>query len=109
VNVILALGWAPPHAHNGFIEAWLDLGGVGLAMLLALWGFALYDIAKCLRPNRAPQVDWYIAILAVLFMFNFVEPLLVEDRQLAWVLFIVACVGLRLEARSLKHPEGAAA
>ena len=29
-SVVAAVHWIPPHAHNGFLDLWLDLGALGL-------------------------------------------------------------------------------
>ncbi len=33
-NIALSTGWVLAHSHNGFLDIWLDLGAVGLGLVL---------------------------------------------------------------------------
>ena len=97
-NVILACGWAVPHAHNGFLEVWLQLGLVGLSLLIATLVLAIRDFSVCFTPSRPRVVDWYVGLLLIVILYSFVEPLLLSERSVGWVLYVTACVGLRRSA-----------
>jgi exopolysaccharide production protein ExoQ len=116
-NVILACGWAVPHAHNGFLEVWLQLGLVGLSLLIATLVLAIRDFSVCFTPSRPRVVDWYVGLLFIVIVYSFVEPLLLSERSVGWVLYVTACVGLRksaTDARRRRHssnilaPQGSA-
>jgi exopolysaccharide production protein ExoQ len=105
-NVILACGWMVPHAHNGFLEVWLQLGLLGLSLLIATLVLAIRDFLVCFTPDRPRAVDWYAGMLIIILLDNFAEPSLVTERSIAWVLYVTACVGLRryaMAARTLRH------
>jgi O-antigen ligase len=102
-NVILALGWAVPHAHNGFLEVWLQLGLVGLSLLIATLVVAIRDFSVCFTPTRSRAVDWYAGILIIIVLYNFAEPFLIRERSLAWLLYVTACVGLRSSAMAVRR------
>jgi exopolysaccharide production protein ExoQ len=101
-NIILTLGWAVPHAHNGFLEVWLQLGFVGLSLLIVTLVVAIRDFSVCFTPTRPRVIDWYAGILIVVVLYNFAEPSLVAERSLAWVLYVTACVGLRRSAMAMR-------
>jgi exopolysaccharide production protein ExoQ len=107
-NVILACGWAVPHAHNGFLEVWLQLGMVGLSLLIGTLVVAIKDFSVCFTPNRPRVVDWYMSLLIIIVLFSFVEPFLLSEQSGGWVLYVTACIGLRrcaMTARTLRHSE----
>jgi exopolysaccharide production protein ExoQ len=58
-----AVGWAAPHAHNGFVEIWLEMGFLGVAIFCAGLIYYLVRSLKFLAANPAPE-----AILPVLFL-----------------------------------------
>jgi exopolysaccharide production protein ExoQ len=93
------------HAHNGLLELALSLGLVGVIIFLASFLMALWDIATCLRPDRPGFVDWYIGTILAVAYFSVAEPFLVLDKSLSWVLYVVACVGLRQQAQRLRDRE----
>ena len=93
------------HAHNGFLQLGLDLGLIGVALFLLSLLMAIRDVSTCLRSDRPVYVDWYIAIIMVVVFFSMSEPFLVTDRTLTWVLYVVACVGLRRTAQQLRRKD----
>jgi exopolysaccharide production protein ExoQ len=101
-NIILTLGWAVPHAHNGLLDVWLQLGGLGVGLFcLSLLG-AVRDMLTCFRPGRPAYIDWYIATVALVIFFSISEPFILEDRSMNWVLYVVACINLRYVAAALR-------
>jgi O-antigen ligase len=111
-SVILACGWAVPHAHNGFLEVWLQLGLLGMSLLIGTLVLAIRDFLVCFTPDRPRAVDWYVGMLIIIILDNFAEPSLVADKSFAWVLYITACIGLRkyaMAARELRHSKNIAA
>ena len=95
------------HAHNGFLQLALDLGLIGVALFLLSLLMAIRDVATCLRSDRPAYVDWYIATILVVVFFSMSEPFLVTDRTLTWVLYVVACVGLRRTAQQIRTKDQA--
>jgi exopolysaccharide production protein ExoQ len=99
-NIILLLGWAVPHAHNGLLDVCLQIGLLGAVLFLLSLILAVRDMFLCLRPGHPAYVDWYIATIATVVFFSVSEPFLLQDRSLSWVLYIAACIGLRRAAQT---------
>jgi exopolysaccharide production protein ExoQ len=101
-SIALLLGWTPRHAHNGFLEVWLQLGAAGLALVLWTIVRAFRDAAACMQSQDRDTVGWYLAIVVITIITNLDERSFMFPNFLEWVMYIVACVGLMNEARRLK-------
>ncbi len=71
-RVILAVSWVLAQAQNGFIDVMLEMGAVGLAIVLLVFGFAFRDAVVCLLRSRDDAqlraVEWYLAIVILTFI-----------------------------------------
>jgi exopolysaccharide production protein ExoQ len=101
-NVMIALGRTMAYAHNGFLGVALELGLVGVALIVMCFIFGWRDAFTCFRPGRPPQIDWYAAILVFMFIYNFTEATFLIPLSLTWLLFVMACVRLRYEALAVR-------
>jgi exopolysaccharide production protein ExoQ len=101
-NVVLAVKWAVPHAHNGFLDIWLALGGVGLAC----FGYALLKacrrIWQILLSDDLKASMWMISIVILVVTFNLDESNLISAPSVMWILLVSAFCGLELYAH--QHP-----
>jgi O-antigen ligase len=64
--------WRPTQAHNGYIEIYLHLGLVGLALLLAAIVSAFRKIARSFRRDFL-LARLQMALLLAILMFNYTE------------------------------------
>jgi O-antigen ligase len=94
-NVILAARWLVPTAHDGFLDVWLQLGGVGLALFL----YSLYKACRaavwCLRHIGWEAAEWCAGIVLLTLLYNLDETSLMIPRELLWTLYCLAFVNLR--------------
>ena len=100
-RIILAVTWALGQAQNGFLDVTLEMGMVGLIIVLSLFAFAFRDGVVCLlRSHDQAQlraVEWYMAIVILTAIYNLDESFLFEPKHLGSMMFLLACVGLKLE------------
>jgi exopolysaccharide production protein ExoQ len=101
-SIALFLRWTPNHAHNGFLDVWLQLGAVGLALMLWTLVRAFRDGAACMQSQDRGTAGWYLAIIVITIITNLDERSIMYPNFLEWVMYIMACVGLMNEARRLK-------
>jgi O-antigen ligase len=105
-RVILAVSWLLAQAQNGFIDVALEMGAAGLAIVLLVFGFAFRDAVVCLFRSRDDAqlraVEWYLAIVILTLLCNLDESFLFEPKHLGSVIFLIACVGLKLEWMRLR-------
>jgi exopolysaccharide production protein ExoQ len=105
-RIILTVTWALGQAQNGFLDVMLELGVGGLIIVLLLFGFAFRDGVTCLLRSRDDAqlraVEWYFAIVILTLIYNLDESFLFEPRHLGSLMFVLACVGLKLERMRLQ-------
>ena len=92
------------NAHNALLEAWLDLGFVGLGLLVATIFAAMFRaFSLCVRGD--PYLSgFYCAVILALAIYAFSEPVLIEHSDLPWALLLLALFhsGQRLAERLRK-------
>jgi len=76
VEVWREIGFEPPHAHNGLLDLWVELGIVGVVLFSIIYVGTLIDGAKLVREN--PKIGaWVVSILAVQVFISISEPVFV--------------------------------
>jgi len=92
-SVAAHVGWDPAHAHNGFLDLWLDVGMVGCAVLSVGLAKALYRGGR-LALNARYLVDlWPAIFLLFILLYNCVESALLR-RNVFWVLYVATVTTL---------------
>ena len=97
-RVFSATGWVVTSAHSGFLNVALELGLVGLALVLFTLVQACRHAMAAFRPGHSGYIDWCIGIVFLTVLYNLDERTLMAPQYLPWILYIVACVGLRKAA-----------
>ncbi len=103
------IGFGAAHAHNGVIEIMLQVGLVGLGLLLVILGrtFRLLGWAMG-SPATAPYGQWALLTLIALLLMQVSEPLF-EGGHLALVMVLWAVLSrLFNDARRGSSPRGRA-
>lgn len=101
-HVILAAHWFVSYAHNGFLEVALELGLVGLGLIVWTLIRAFRDAFRLLRPHCPNDVLWYISIILLMLLYNIDEARFMFPNTIEWVMYIMASAGLWQEARKLR-------
>ncbi len=100
-RVILAVSWVLAQAQNGFLDVLLEVGVTGLVIVLLVFGFAFRDGVTCLFQShdrtQLRAVEWYLAIVVLTLIYNLDESFLFEPKHLGSMMFVLACVGLKIE------------
>jgi exopolysaccharide production protein ExoQ len=92
------LHWQVPHAHNGFLEIWLELGLAGVTLFVC--GYLVY-LAKALRWLRiSPELfaSWPFIFLAFLFLTNLTQSSFISRNTISLILYVA--VALTASGRS---------
>jgi len=90
-----AVGWMPPSAHNGYLDAVLDLGVAGLVIAMVGIGGVLMRELRGLRSARTPAQRWPVLFLLLYLAYNSVESILVRRNNLLWILCVAVAAGAR--------------
>ncbi|MGH6981467.1 MAG: O-antigen ligase family protein, partial [Stellaceae bacterium] len=99
--------YKPPHAHNGWIETYLELGMVGCVVvavqLLQMWGNA----ARASNQGRDVDAPYMLLVVVMMLIFNMVEADLIRAPALFWPFLIIGPVAMSKVMR--QKPRGALA
>jgi len=101
-NVILALRFVIFHAHNGFLEIWLELGAIGLLLFLFSYVRAWRKLWILLRSPYIGQVSWMLFVLILVVLYDIEENSLLTFNGLFWVLYVAALANLEILAAEYK-------
>jgi exopolysaccharide production protein ExoQ len=97
-------GWGADAAHNGFLDLWLELGAVGLALFLLAALLAVRAALRLLRSNPAPEAAWPLLVLAFIFLTNLSEGGILRQNNLVWVLYVAAAAAAFRASREIPRP-----
>jgi O-antigen ligase len=100
-RVILTVSWMLAQAQNGFLEIMLENGVAGLTIVLLVFAFAFRDGIVCLLRSRNHEqlraVEWYFIIVILTLIYNLDESFLFDPKHLGSMIFLLACIGLKIE------------
>lgn len=92
--IIRKLNWTFGYAHNGYFEVTLQLGFVGLGLVIAILLRAMKNAWFCLRHVRGSQSSWYITVILVTVLYNVDDCTVAWPKDLVSIFFLVACYRL---------------
>jgi O-antigen ligase len=90
------------HSHNGLLQIWIDLGVLGVALVVYCFLQAFKDASHCLLIRKSRYFRWCVCIVCLMAVYSFDEPPLMSANNLPWMLFMAACIGLSEGARRLR-------
>ena len=112
-RVILAVSWVLAQAQNGFLDVMLEMGILGLTIVLLVFGFAFRDGLVCLLQSRNETqlraVEWYLAIVILTLLYNLDESFLFDPNHLGSMMLLLACIGLKTEWLRMRAGTGSKA
>ncbi len=97
-SVVVALHFVLFHAHNGFLEIWLELGAAGLLLFAAGFARAAVLLWPELRAGRYREAAWPGIVLLLVALYDVDENTLLSFNGLFWVLYTAALVRIELLA-----------
>jgi O-antigen ligase len=105
------LGFVARHAHNGFLDLWLELGIAGLALFTAGYLSAAGDGVRLLRLSRGRVATWPLQYLVFILLYDLAEGPILRQNNLYWALYVAVAVSaaqaVRM-ARQARNPSSAA-
>ncbi|HUY82829.1 MAG TPA: O-antigen ligase family protein [Acidobacteriaceae bacterium] len=91
-----ALNFVVFHAHNGFLEIWLNLGLAGLALFVLSYARAWRGLWPTLRAGQVERVLWPVLVLSLVLLYNLDENTLLTYNGIFWVLYVMAVANIEL-------------
>lgn len=86
--------YQPPHAHNGWIETYLELGLVGCAVVAIQMLQMLISSARATSQGRDVDAPYMLLIIAMMLIFNMLEADLIRAPALFWPFLIIGPVAI---------------
>lgn len=85
------VGWQAAHAHNGFLDLWLQLGLLGtLTFLLGALSVCRSGWRMARAEARSPLATWPLVFASFLLLQNLTESVILREHNLFWALFVAA-------------------
>ncbi|GGE48873.1 O-antigen polymerase [Agaricicola taiwanensis] len=82
----------PGNGHNGYLDVWLELGYLGLAVLFIMIGWAVRQIKACLQSGRELEGKFLALILSYLLVYSITERVILQHTELVWFLFMLVLI-----------------
>ena len=108
---------AATHAHNGYLQVWLDVGLIGLALIVSAILTTFHKLGWLLRHMREPFLPWAFAQLAFICATNISETTMWgvgNSLQTALLVYVIVRANVLTEgargmlaALSAARPQGA--
>ena len=91
-----ATGWTPPHAHNGLLDLWLDLGLLGVSIFLLGFGASLLRALAWVRLSKTSEGFWPMLYLTFFVLSNLTESALLKQNALIWILYVSTVLSMHI-------------
>ena len=102
-SVIVALRFVLFHAHNGFLEIWLELGLVGLLVFAGSYMRAVLLLLPEILAGNFQEAAWPFSVLLLTLLYNLDENSFLSFNGLFFVLYTAAITRVELLARDRRH------
>ncbi len=97
-EVWVSEGWEPSHAHNGVLQTWLDLGLVGVFVLLFGYVRATARALTMVAHSAGAVMLWPLVYLSSALLISITESGVMNSRE-GWMLYVIAVVSAGLHVR----------
>jgi len=107
VHVVQAVNWIPPHAHNGLLDVWLDIGLVGVVVFLLGFLLGFFRSVVWARAIKTAEGMWPLTYLTFMVLFNVTENTILRQGSIFWILYVstlLAKPAERTEANAARQP-----
>ena len=92
--------WKPGQGHNGYIDVFVELGFVGIVLLMAL----LVTTFKSIKKTLLEDFEYgrlRMAIFVMIIVHNIVESSFIRSNHNIWFLFLM--ISINIPSTALKH------
>ncbi len=87
------------NGHSGYIDTWLELGWIGVGLIVALFVQMALRCFTGVAYFRDPAAAFFMALLAFGIVDSITDRFLLEHSELVWMLFMVGIIGLSQRRR----------
>jgi O-antigen ligase len=84
-----AIGWDAPHAHNGLLDLWIDLGLLGLIIYVLIFSLNFIQAINWVRATKTAENYFPLVYLVFIFLANLTESNLLVQNDIIWILYVM--------------------
>ena len=84
-----SIGLEAVHAHNGFLQLWLDVGLLGLLVFAVGFSLLFVRSVKWVRLTNTAVGLWPLAFSTFILLYNITESSILAHNNVFWVLYVV--------------------
>lgn len=92
-DVYVRFPWAPPDAHNDWMDLWLALGPTGALLYAGIFLRGFVRASRFLRMRPTIEGLWPISILSMMLLVGITESG-VPERNIHWLVLVIVSVQL---------------
>lgn len=97
------------HAHDGYLDLWLQTGMVGLGLFAVAYGQAWLGAWRRMGRGGLEDLLWPLSVLVIVGIYGLDENTVLVPNGLFWALFVMAAVCLQGAWMRAQGAEAAAA
>lgn len=86
--------WQPGHAHNGWLELWLDLGLLGVVIFSLGFFLSFFRSLSVIAKGRTLEHFWPVLYLLCFVLVNLTESRLLKQHEIFWILYVAVAFSL---------------
>lgn len=90
--------WIPPHAHNGFVEMWLNIGLIGLAVFSINYVGCIFNSLFQYLLFKDLKMLWILLVLLYTIFFNLTEVSFLSQSTL-WIISLAAIYSMKTTSK----------
>ena len=94
------------NGHNGYLDVWLELGFVGLGLMLLLMIQAFVRVIRHLNVSDNPFAEFYGGLLVFILIYSVAEKVIFVHSEFTWMMFMVGLMALRWRLAPAIQGEG---
>jgi exopolysaccharide production protein ExoQ len=92
------------HAHNAFLDLSLQLGLIGLLLLLVSIILVLYRTVTLMNINRSLESFWMLQVLTIQLLASSSEiPTHLSSFSIYWIIYVVFAYSSAIELQKIQH------
>jgi O-antigen ligase len=91
-RVALQAGFMPGHAHNGFLNLWLELGLLGVSVFVLAFSLTLLRAVAQARSTKTVEGFWPLVFLTFFVLYNLTESSLLGHNDIFWILYVAVAL-----------------
>lgn len=99
-DVWRTVNWEVPHAHNGLLDLWLDLGLLGLTVFIVSYIVIFLRAVSLIRQTKLIESFWPLVYLIFFLLSNLTESSLVKPG-LSWILYVTLIFSMHSRSSNL--------